>query len=106
MAWRHLRYNTLGRPRLRTTPWCPGPGQPQQLRSVMGDSKEKRLLAVKQREECVLNPGAADYDQQLSKLWGGPPVRWFDEAMRTFPSKFPAATPGQPDSLIALMKAG
>jgi len=53
-----------------------------------GDSEAQRLLAVKQRDVGYLNPGDRDYDQKLTQLWGGPGIRWYHEAVRTFPASY------------------
>lgn len=51
----------------------------------MPDSDEIRKLAVQQREKGLLNPGDPDYDQKMTATWGGPPVKWFYQAMDTWP---------------------
>eukprot|EP00928_Gymnodinium_smaydae_P024980 TRINITY_DN20049_c0_g2_i3.p1 TRINITY_DN20049_c0_g2~~TRINITY_DN20049_c0_g2_i3.p1 ORF type:complete len:428 (+),score=41.57 TRINITY_DN20049_c0_g2_i3:178-1284(+) len=54
----------------------------------MGDSSEKRQLAARQRDVGYLSPGDPEYDAKMTQLWGGPPMRWFPEAMREWPAKY------------------
>lgn len=55
---------------------------------MSGDSEAQRLLAVKQRDSGYLNPGDRDYDKKLRKLWGGPGIRWYHEAVNAFPASY------------------
>ena len=53
-------------------------------KAVIGDSKEMRDLAEKAREGTLLSPGDDGYDEAMAKLWGGPPPKYFEEAMKTY----------------------
>ena len=55
---------------------------------VLTDSAEQRALAVKQREEGVINPGDPDYDAKMTELWGGPPPAWFDKCFAAWSDKY------------------
>ena len=55
----------------------------------MPDPTALRQLALDQRDKgTVLHPSMSDYDGEMSKMWGGPPPRWFASAMGAFPKRF------------------
>ena len=55
----------------------------------MPDPAALRQLALDQRDKgTVLHPSMSDYDGEMSKMWGGPPPRWFASAMGAFPKRF------------------
>lgn len=60
-------------------------------------------MAVQQREKGLLNPGDPDYDTKMTATWGGPPIKWFNQAMDTWPEVHKeSATKGK----IALVTGG
>ena len=67
-------------------------------KAVVGDSKEMRNLAEQARAGTLLSPGDEGYDEAMAKLWGGPPPKYFEEAMKSYK---PAA-----DAPVALVTGG
>mmetsp|Transcript_97220 Transcript_97220/g.217642 ORF Transcript_97220/g.217642 Transcript_97220/m.217642 type:complete len:392 (-) Transcript_97220:21-1196(-) len=70
----------------------------------MPDSEERRELAARQRDQGLLSPGDPDYDKKMREMWGGPPPRWYDQAIGTFAAeyKYPETAKGK----VALVTGG
>lgn len=52
----------------------------------MGDSREARAFAISVREEASVHPEEGrGYERELTRLWGGPPPRWYPAALSSFP---------------------
>lgn len=50
--------------------------------------------------EHKASPGDADYDEQMARLWGGPPPKYFYKCFEEWPSKYPAAAGGRGVALV------
>lgn len=57
---------------------------------VMPDPKALRDKAIAQRDRGLLHPSMADYDIVMARTWGGPPPKWYAEALLNFPRRFKA----------------
>lgn len=59
------------------------------------DSDEARELARRQRDEGALHPGDPDYDTKMAEMWGGPPIKFYTEALGTWLAAYGADAKGK-----------
>ena len=70
----------------------PTPNKAAPTADTMPDPPELMRAAIAQRDKGnVLDPSMRDYDGGLTRTWGGPPPKWFSQAMAEYPRRFSVA---------------